>query len=505
MAQTTERRKKSRRYWFIAVIVLLLVAIAGALITTIRTIEARKNSTSVSFLRQEETNAVVTDSYGIETSELPAVTGLVNDHGPLSVNGIYLVDKNGYPMQLKGISTHGIAWYPEYVNYDTFKFLRDDWGVNLIRLSMYTYESGGYCVGGDQNELLETIENGVEYATDLNMYVIIDWHVLNDQDPNEYLSEAKDFFKEMARKYATNENVIYEICNEPNQVSWDSVKKYADAVIPVIRKYDADAVILVGTPNWSQDVDLVAGNPLKESNQTNVMYSCHYYAATHGSYLRNKVLEALRNGTPVFISEFSICDASGDGTIDYDSAAAWDELIDTYHLSYVYWSMSNKEETTALLLPDCTKLSEWNTNDLTECGLYIRNRISGGSYIDPEDTESESGSGRNSGNGDNLSFSYEIKSYWREGSKYLYRIEGTVTNAGKSTVSEWTTTVTLPEDASLEQEPWGCTVAGNGKLLAITGNDYAESIPGGSSLTFGFIFSSGEKLDTFPVDTQALN
>lgn len=75
-------------------------------------------------------------------------TPLAN-HGKLSVKGTDIVDKNGDPYQLKGVSTHGLQWFPEYVNKDSFQSFRDDFGANVIRLAMYTAE-GGYCEGGDQ-------------------------------------------------------------------------------------------------------------------------------------------------------------------------------------------------------------------------------------------------------------------------------------------------------------------------------------------------------------------
>jgi aryl-phospho-beta-D-glucosidase BglC (GH1 family) len=59
----------------------------------------------------------------------------------------------------------------------------------------------------------------------------------------------------MSTKYADHQNVLYEICNEPNgSANWQDVKTYASAVIPVIRRHAPNAVILVGSPTWSQDM-----------------------------------------------------------------------------------------------------------------------------------------------------------------------------------------------------------------------------------------------------------
>lgn len=170
-------------------------------------------------------------------------------HGALHVENGKLTDENGNTVQLYGMSTHGIAWFPQYINYDSLRTLRDDWNTNCIRLAMYTAEYGGYCAGGDKEQLKQLVKDGVSYATELGMYVIVDWHILSDCDPNQNKDEAIAFFREMAEVFADNDNVLYEICNEPNGgTSWDSIKSYAEEVIPVIRAQKPDAVILVGTP-----------------------------------------------------------------------------------------------------------------------------------------------------------------------------------------------------------------------------------------------------------------
>ena len=291
----------------------------------------------------------------------------------LHVDGTNLKDPDGNIVNLRGVSTHGIGVYPEYVNPDAFKTLRDDWGVNLIRLAMYTQVENGYLDGGDQAAQRATIDNGVKYATDLGMYVIIDWHILTDGNPYQHKDEAVKFFTDMSKKYADHTNVIYEICNEPQNSPWSSViKPYAEEVIPVIRANDDDAIILVGTNTWSQDINEVVGNQI---NDKNVMYVVHFYAASHGDYLRDRVQSAIDSGIPVFISECSICDASGNGGIDYDSAEKWLSMIERDHIPYVVWNLSNKNESSAVIRPECTKLSGWSDSELSDTGKWFRSRM----------------------------------------------------------------------------------------------------------------------------------
>ncbi len=297
------------------------------------------------------------------------------NHGKLSVKGVDIVDKNGEKYQLKGLSTHGLAWFPEYVNKDAFSTFRDDWQANVIRLAMYTDENGGYCTDGNPEELKKLVKQGVDYATELGMYVIIDWHILHDLTPQKYKTESIAFFEEMSATYKDYDNVLYEICNEPNGgTSWSEVKSYAEEVIPVIRKNDKDAIIIIGTPTWSQDVDLAAEDPVDGEN---LVYTIHFYAATHTDNIRNKVETAIGKGIPVFVSEFSICDASGNGAIDYDQAALWFDLIDKYNLSYVGWNISNKDETSSILKSSCSKTSGWTADDLSESGTWLRKTMRG--------------------------------------------------------------------------------------------------------------------------------
>ena len=299
-------------------------------------------------------------------------------HGKLSVKGTDIVDMNGDKYQLKGVSTHGITWFPDYVNKEAFETLRDDWGANLIRLAMYTDtgDSYGYCSGGDKDEILALVDKGVSAATELGMYVIVDWHILSDSDPNNHIDDAKEFFDKVSKKYAAQENVIYEICNEPNGgTQWSSVKSYAETIIPVIKANDKDALIIVGTPNWSQDVDIASQDPI--TGYDNIMYAVHFYAATHKDDLRNKVKTALDNGLPVFVSEFSLCDASGNGGIDYDSSDEWFKLINENNLSYSSWSLCNKNETSALIKSDSTATGSLSDGDLSDTGKYVRDSIMG--------------------------------------------------------------------------------------------------------------------------------
>lgn len=290
----------------------------------------------------------------------------------LKVKGAQLVNAKGKVVQLKGVSTHGLSWYPRYVNQKAFAYMKKNWRINAVRLAMYTGEYNGYCTGDKANlrALEKKIDQGVRYAAKAGLYVIIDWHILSDGNPKTYEKESLAFFKKMASKYKNRTNVIYEICNEPNGgFSWDTIKSYAEKVIKVIRARDKNAVILIGTPNWSQDVELAAEHPIQ--GYKNLMYSLHFYAGTHGEFLREKAQAALDRGLPLFVSEFGISDASGNGALNKTEGSRWMKFLKKNKISYIGWSLSNKPESSALLKSSCSKTSGWKSGDLTPWGKWL--------------------------------------------------------------------------------------------------------------------------------------
>jgi len=289
-------------------------------------------------------------------------------HGALHVNSKgKFVDHLGEVVTLHGMSTHGLSWYPEYVNRDFFEFMKKEWHIDVIRLAMYTAEEDGYCVGDEANKekLKEVVDRGVRYATELGLYVLIDWHILLDSNPLMHKDEAIAFFDEISKKYASYGNVLYEICNEPNKdCEWQDIKDYANEVIPVIRKNDPYAVILVGTCFWSQRLEYVMDDPL--TCDKNLMYVLHFYANTHIE-LKETLENAAKSGLPVFVSEFGTCSADGAGNHNSEEANLWIALMDKYDISYCMWNISNRDETSASFVPECEKTTGgYKESDLRE-------------------------------------------------------------------------------------------------------------------------------------------
>lgn len=465
----------------------------------------------------EDTSTVSDDVAAVTVSPSPATTVTtesgtpVANHGELYVDGTQLKDKNGKAYQLKGVSTHGIAWFPEYVNKSAFQTLRDEWGVNVIRLAMYSDEYNGYCSGGDQSYLKGIVENGVGYATELGMYVIIDWHVLGECDPNVHKADAKLFFEEMSAKYADYDNVIYEICNEPNGgTSWSSIKSYALEVIPIIKANNPNAIIIVGTPTWSQDVDTASNDPI--TGYSNIMYAVHFYADTHKDNIRSKVTTALSKGLPVFISEFSICDASGNGSINYTEASTWMSLIDSNGLSCCMWSLCNKNETSALISSGCSKTSGWSESDLSDTGKWYVSYLGGDATgtAAPASTGSSSSSSSGSSSSssstpattpaatassDNTSVSVTNSGGWNDGSNNYYQYTITVKNTSSSPVKDWKLTVSFSSNVSIDQS-WSGSFSASGSSVTVSPADFNKEIAAGQSVEVGMIVYSSSTLST---------
>lgn len=301
-------------------------------------------------------------------------TTVYGRNGKLSVKNGQLVNEKGEPCMLRGISTHNLNTFPEYATKENMQFMTDNWGMEIFRLAMYTAEADdckGYSDGSEahREELEALIGSCIEAAAELGIYVMVDWHILFDADPNTNKEWAIRFFHRITKKYGAYGNIIYEICNEPNlDTTWAQIKSYAEEVIPVIRTNVPDSVIVVGTPKWSQDVDLAAQDPL---TYPNLLYTVHFYAATHTQWLRDKTDAAREAGLAVFVTEYGICDASGNGVIDEEETRRWTDYMKENRISHCLWNLSNKAESSAMLAPECKKTTGFADEDLSPCGKWF--------------------------------------------------------------------------------------------------------------------------------------
>ena len=295
-------------------------------------------------------------------------TTVVQIHGLLQQNGNKIVDKNNEPVSFAGNSFFwsNDNWGGErYYKAEVVSWLKDDWKTTIVRAAMGVEDPGGYLDNKTANK--NRVKTIVDAAIDEGIYVIIDWHSHHAEDNT---NEAALFFQEMANLYGEYDNVIYEIYNEPLDISWSTIiKPYAISIIAAIRSIDPDNLIVVGTPEWSQRVDLAAADPI--TGYSNIAYTLHFYTVYHQQWLRDRASAALESGIALFVTEW--------GSIGYslvDSEAnEWMAWCFTNKISHCNWAVNDKEEEWSILIPGASTTGGWSDDDLTKAGKLARNII----------------------------------------------------------------------------------------------------------------------------------
>ena len=317
--------------------------------------------------------ATVTDAAadGPVTALNPVAT-----HGQLKVVGTQLQDQAGRPVQLKGVSSQWLNYesktFPE--SKPALQYARDHWKLSVIRAAMGVDAQGGYLgtgTGANANQamMLSKVNTIVQNAIDLGIYVIIDWHTSDAvTSSTTQTTQASAFFTQMATMYGASPNVIYEDYNEPTGVTWAQIKPYHQAVVAAIRAVDSDNLIVLGTPNWSQDVDKAAADPL---TGTNLLYTLHFYACTHKQSLRDKANTAIGMGLPLFVTEFGATPAdggvvkSGDNDVCEGETNTWFAWMAQNNISGASWKLDQCTDSSCILTSDAPVDGPWTDNYLT--------------------------------------------------------------------------------------------------------------------------------------------
>lgn len=295
---------------------------------------------------------------------------VVAQNGRLQVSGNRIVNQQGEAVHFAGPSLFwsNNGWGGEkFYNAGAINFVKDDWGATIIRAAMGVEGGGGFADDPASNKA--RVETVVDAAIAAGIYVIIDFHTHHAPD---YQAQAKSFFGEMAQKYGSYDNVIFEIYNEPLQVSWGAhIKPYAEDVISAIRAHSQNLVI-VGTPTWSQDVDHVIGNAINDSNTA---YTLHFYAGTHFGSLRSKGDAAMNAGLALFVTEWGTVNADGNGGVNESSTTEWVNWMKANKLSHCNWALNDKAEGASALKSGSSTTGGWSDSDLTWSGSVVKNII----------------------------------------------------------------------------------------------------------------------------------
>ena len=302
---------------------------------------------------------------GLAWAQSPSI---VDFHGDLRVSGNRIVNERDEPVQLRGMSLYWSQWQGDFYNRDAVRWLVNDWKCTVIRAAM-AVEEGGYLENPDEekNKVITVIDAAIEAG----VYVIVDWH---DHDAHQHASQSREFFGEIAQRYADVPNLIYEPYNEPvlnnDGNAWSStIKPYHESVIQVIRQH-TDNLIICGTRTWSQDVDEAADNPI--NNWDNIAYTLHFYAGTHGQFLRDKAQDALDRGVALMVTEWGTSEASGDGNFARSETEEWWNFLDSRSISWANWSVAAINETSASLNPGAGSRGNWSSGDLSPSGQFVR-------------------------------------------------------------------------------------------------------------------------------------
>jgi endoglucanase len=346
--------------------------------TTYQTVTA--SATLVAGTNKIKTTAVTAnggpnaDSLSIDTVTAAGTPVAIN--GQLHVCGTKLCNQYNKPIQLRGMSTHGIQWYANCLKTASLDALATDWNADILRISMYVQE-GGYET--DPRKFTDLVHGYIEEATKRGMYALVDWHQLDPGDPNANLAKAKTFFTEIADRHKNKNNIIYDIANEPNTVSWAGIKSYAEQMIPVIRAKDPDGVVFVGTHGWASlgisdgrtETDII-NNPI---NATNFMYTFHFYAASHHDEYFNALSRAA-DKIPLFVTEFGTQTYTGDGGNDFTYSQKYLDFLAGKKIGWTNWNFSDDFRSGAVFKDGtCAGNSFTGTSVLKPAGVWIRDRI----------------------------------------------------------------------------------------------------------------------------------
>jgi len=332
----------------------------------------------------------------------PPAGSPVARHGHLRVEGHRIVDKDGNPVQLRGMS---LFWSisrgsRSFYNADAVRHIASDWQATVVRAAMgvnrnWAGDEQGFLTGDPTNR--DRVITVVDAAIAAGIYVIIDWHAYQAEYQQ---AEAVAFFEDMATRYGKEPNIIYEIYNEPicdrpqdpvqpasnwnvsaqcaagvsDAQFWSTkLKPYMQAVTNAIRARGSDNVIILGTPRWCQRPDVAAADPI---NGINLAYSLHFYANSpdHRDRLRENAARAmLQSGQAIFASEFGTVNADGGGAHNAAETDIWMDFMDQFHIGWANWALHASSQTSAALTSgQANQPSGWN---LSPSGTYIRNRL----------------------------------------------------------------------------------------------------------------------------------
>jgi aryl-phospho-beta-D-glucosidase BglC (GH1 family) len=258
-----------------------------------------------------------------------------------NVVGNKIVDESNKEVVFRGVSiecppvlarsfedkaTGGIFYFDKLLewNENIFSTL-SNWGATIVRLPVYPSAwrtlGDAYC--------LSKIDEAILWASNHNLYVIIEWHSVGYPPSDDYETNFSDnygqlyptsptemntFWNVISKRYKDNKVVaFYELFNEPtfpdfetnnNYIPsitlWNEWKALADNIVTTIRNNDPNTPIIVGCPNWSYDLQYVMQAPIQDSK---IIYTAHVYPGVNSSISWDNAFGNLKSTYPIFATE----------------------------------------------------------------------------------------------------------------------------------------------------------------------------------------------------------
>lgn len=205
----------------------------------------------------------------------------------ISVDGNRFIDDHGDEFIFRGVSSSDPDRLDslEHWNKEYFEAIKS-FNANVVRFPVHprAWRERG------ENNYLELLDKGIEWAGELGMYVIIDWHSIGNLRTevfqadmyNTTKTETFRFWRTISARYKENPVVaFYETFNEPTtyhgqlgQLSWPQLRELHEEIISIIYAHDKTVIPLVGGLNWSYDLTPVVENPIQFPG---VAYVTHPY------------------------------------------------------------------------------------------------------------------------------------------------------------------------------------------------------------------------------------
>lgn len=273
----------------------------------------------------------------------------------IQVKGNQFVDEAGQTMVFRGLNTSDpdkLATEGQW-NQRYFQEMKN-WGATVVRFPIHptAWEKRG------KKDYLQLLDEGIKWATELNMYVIIDWHSIGNLKTEQYqapmyqtdLKQTLKFWTTIAKRYGDNPTVaFYELFNEPTlyggklgECTWAQWKEMMEAVIITIRKKGGKGVPLVAGFNWAYDLTAAMKEPI---NAEGIGYVSHPYPQKREQPWVDKWTAdwgGMKEKYPLILTEVGFCEPDAKGAhipviSDESYGKAITDYCDKKDISYVVW------------------------------------------------------------------------------------------------------------------------------------------------------------------------